>query len=107
MLTKFSIGSIILNGVLGIGMLIAILFCMGDVNAALTSPTSYPFIEIFTQATKSQAGGTALSAFIIAMFVLANIALVASASRQLWAFARDNGVPNARIIGSNQCESST
>lgn len=88
-------------------MLIAILFCMGDVNAALTSPTGYPFIEISTQATKSQAGDTALSAFIIAMFVLANIALVASASRQLWAFARDNGVPNARIIGSNQCESST
>lgn len=79
-------------------MLIAILYCIGDIDAALSTPTGYPFIEIFTQGTSSIAGGTALSALLVLMFFLATMGIVASASRQLWAFARDNAVPNARFI---------
>lgn len=79
-------------------MLIAMLYCIGDVDAALNTPTGYPFIEILTQGTRSIAGGTALSALIFTMFILGTIVNVASASRQLWAFARDNAVPNARAI---------
>lgn len=52
------IASVCVNGTLGIGMLIAILFCLGDLENALASPTGFPFIEIFTQATYSKAGGT-------------------------------------------------
>ena len=45
--------SVMLNGVLGLSILIATLFCMGDVQAALNSPTGYPFMEIFFYATGS------------------------------------------------------
>ena len=34
------IGTILVNGVLGFGMIIALLFCMGDINEVLQSPVS-------------------------------------------------------------------
>ncbi|KAF2439660.1 amino acid transporter [Karstenula rhodostoma CBS 690.94] len=92
------LGSIAINGVTGFAMLVAILYCIGDIDAALNTPTGYSFIEILTQGTSSVAGGTALSALLVIMFMLCTMGTVASASRQLWAFARDNAVPNARII---------
>jgi choline transport protein len=79
-------------------MLIAILYCIGDIEAALTTPTGYPFIEIFTYATGSTRGGTAVSALIIVMFMACGISTLASASRQLWAFSRDKAVPNAHMM---------
>ncbi|KAF2792521.1 amino acid transporter [Melanomma pulvis-pyrius CBS 109.77] len=91
-------GSITINGITGFAMLIAILYCIGDIDTALSTPTGYPFIEILTQGTSSIAGGTTLSAFLVTMFTFATVGIVASASRQLWAFARDNAVPNARAI---------
>lgn len=91
-------GSIAINGVTGLAMLIAILYCIGDIDAALSTPTGYPFIEILTQGTSSVAGGTTLSALLVTMFISATLGVVASASRQLWAFSRDNAVPNARFI---------
>jgi choline transport protein len=39
--------SVIINGSLGFGMIIAVLFCLGNLQDALTTPTGYPFIEIF------------------------------------------------------------
>jgi choline transport protein len=91
-------GSIIINGITGFAMLVAVLYCIGDIDAALSTPTGYPFIEILTQGTRSIGGGTALSALLVTMFNLATLGIVASSSRQLWAFARDNAVPNARFI---------
>ncbi|KAB8222945.1 hypothetical protein BDV33DRAFT_201084 [Aspergillus novoparasiticus] len=41
--------SVILNGRLGFGMLIAVLFCVGNLEDALNSRTGYPFREIFTK----------------------------------------------------------
>ncbi|KAF2035372.1 hypothetical protein EK21DRAFT_54500 [Setomelanomma holmii] len=90
--------SILINGVTGLAMLIAILYCIGDIDKALTTPTGYPFIEILTQGVGSIGGGTALSALIVVMFCCATLGIVATSSRQLWAFARDNAVPNAKMI---------
>ncbi|CAO2650225.1 Nn.00g015170.m01.CDS01 [Neocucurbitaria sp. VM-36] len=92
------ITSIAINGLTGFAMLIAMLYCIGDIEAALTTPTGYPFIEILTQGSQSIAGGTALSALLVVMFCCATLGIVPTASRQLWAFARDNAVPNARKV---------
>lgn len=83
----------------GFCMLIAILYCMGDIDAALGTPTGFPFIEILTQAVSSIPGGTALSALLVVMFCCATLTIVASSSRQLWAFARDRAVPHAHAVG--------
>ena len=52
--------SVIINGFLGLGMLIAVLFCLGNLENALSTPTGFPFIEIFRQATNSTSGGTVM-----------------------------------------------
>lgn len=79
-------------------MLIAILYCLGDIEAALNTPTGYPFIEIFSYSTRSISGGTAVSALVVIMFGACGISTLASASRQLWAFSRDKAVPNPRMM---------
>lgn len=54
------IASVMLNGILGFSMVIALLFCLGDVAAALATPTGFPFIEVYRNATNSDAGATAM-----------------------------------------------
>ena len=81
------IGSLIINGALAFSMLVAILFCMGDVTAAVGSPTGYPFIEIFTQATASKAGATVMASIVTILAFCAIIAALASSSRMIWSFA--------------------
>ncbi|CZT04966.1 related to GABA transport protein [Rhynchosporium agropyri] len=91
--------SLLLNGVLGFAMLIAILFCLGSINDALATPTGFPFIEIFHQATNSKSGATVMTAIVMLLMAAASIGVMATASRMLWAFARDNGVPFSKHIG--------
>lgn len=90
--------SIGLNGVLGIAMLIAILFCLGDIEKALQTPTKFPFIEIFAQATGSNGGATGMTTVILFLVTFSTISILAAASRMTWAFARDKGLPGSGII---------
>ncbi|PYH89328.1 amino acid transporter [Aspergillus ellipticus CBS 707.79] len=87
------IATIMLNGVLGFAMVLAFLFCIGDLDAALDSATGYDFIEVFFNATKSHAGTSVMTAIPIAMTVCASFGFLASSSRLTWAFARDKGLP--------------
>ena len=89
------IATTVLNGVLGFAALMAILFCAGNIEDAEMSPTGYPFIEIFYQATNSIAGATAMVCVILALIFFASISLIATASRMTWAFARDDGLPGS------------
>ena len=92
------IGSLAINGVLAFAMLVAVLFCMGDITAAVKSPTGYPFIEIFTQATGSKAGATVMTSLVTILSFCAIIAALASSSRMTWSFSRDRGLPGWRYL---------
>ena len=92
------IASVVVNGALGFSIIIAVLFCLGDQEAALNTPTKYPFIEIYTQAVQSKAGGSAMTAVIIWAMIFANVGLLAAASRMLWAFAREKGLPGHKYL---------
>lgn len=85
--------ALILSGALTLGFSIAILFGIGNVELALSSPTKYPIIQIFLTATGSKDATTALSCALIATLVFATFGLQACASRLAWAFARDKGFP--------------
>ena len=85
--------SVALNGLLGFAIMLATLFGIGDIDAALNTPTGFPFIEIFTQATGSNGGGIGMSSIILVMIFAATIGFVATSSRMIWAFARDSGLP--------------
>lgn len=52
------IASVALNGTLGFSMVIAMLFCLGDVESVLSTHTGFPFIQVFVNATRSNVGGT-------------------------------------------------
>lgn len=90
--------SIFLNGVLGFGMLIAILFCLGNVDDILSPNNPFPFMAIFLQGVKSLAGATTMSAIITVLTICATISVVASASRMTWSFSRDRGIPGWSYI---------
>ncbi|CAI7611555.1 unnamed protein product [Penicillium glandicola] len=90
--------SMALNGCLGFGMIIATLFCLGDIQNALETPTGYPFIEIFYQATGSIAGTAVMTSIITILTISATVGSLASSSRVLWAFSRDRGLPGWIIL---------
>ncbi|OKL57711.1 hypothetical protein UA08_06903 [Talaromyces atroroseus] len=98
--------SLIMNGVLGFGMLLAILFCLGDVDTVLSTPTGFPFMAIFQQGVESLGGATAMSAIITALVICATISVVASASRMTWSFARDRGLPGWKWLSKVHSKSS-
>ncbi|CAG8955886.1 hypothetical protein HYFRA_00008736 [Hymenoscyphus fraxineus] len=95
---KSMIWCIIVNGVVGLSSYLAILFCAGDLQAALESRFIYAFIEILEQALHSTAG----TAIILVIFILVDVGLVvgvmATCSRMVWSFARDRGVPGWRRL---------
>ena len=85
--------TIVINGSLAFGMLIATLFSLNDVQGALNTPTGYPYMEILLRSTHSVAGATILASILVVMQYFANVGLLASASRMCWSFARDRGLP--------------
>lgn len=86
--------SLFLNGALGFTMLVTYCFCLGDdVPGILESKTGYPFIQVFYNVTKSAGGASVMTSILIVMTVCSCISNVATASRQLWSFARDGGMP--------------
>lgn len=96
---KSMILSIIVNGFLALGMLLAVLFCMGDIDEAIANaPNGYPFIVILANGVGSVAGATAMSSLIIVLELCSCAAGLAAASRMLWSFARDRGLPGHRLL---------
>ncbi|KAL5337416.1 amino acid/polyamine transporter I [Aspergillus crustosus] len=89
--------SVLINGLLGFAMLLALLFCLGDIETALATPTGYPFMEVFRSGTGSVGGAAAMSAIVITVCICSTTGMLAATSRQFWAFARDRGVPGWRI----------
>lgn len=85
--------SILINGSLAFGMLIATLFSLVNVEGALKSPTGYPYMAIFLQSTGSVAGSAVLASILVVMQFCANAGLLAAASRMCWSFSRDRGLP--------------
>jgi amino acid transporter len=89
--------SVLINGILGFSMLIAVLFCMGSVQDAINTPTGFPYIEIFYQATGSMPGALTMCSIILIFGVCSMTGMLAATSRQFWSFARDRGVPGWRF----------
>ena len=93
------IAGILINGSLGFGMLLAVLFCLGDVGSVTsTPPTQYPFMAIILQATDSLSKSSAMVSVVIVLGLCATIAFVASSSRMYWSFARDGGLPWSKYL---------
>lgn len=95
---KILILTIVINGALAFAFLIALLFSIGNIDNALNTPTGYPIIEIFYQATGSTKAASAMESAIIIIAFCSTFAILASVSRLTWAFARDQGLPFSKFF---------
>ncbi|OCL11504.1 putative choline transport protein [Glonium stellatum] len=85
--------TVMIHAITAYAMMIAVMFCMGSVDNVLTSTLSFPIITVFEGITDSPKGASVLVAIITVMTISGSIGLLATASRMLWAFAREDGVP--------------
>ncbi|KAK0948594.1 hypothetical protein LTR29_000226 [Friedmanniomyces endolithicus] len=86
------------NGLMGLIMVITMCFTLGDTTSILATPTGYPFIQVFFNATNSYPATNTMTAIVVVVFISAVISEIATSSRQLWSFARDGGLPFSRWI---------
>ncbi|KAL8660852.1 MAG: hypothetical protein Q9202_006135 [Teloschistes flavicans] len=99
----------LLNGAFGFGIVIAVLFVTVDIESVLESPTGllgYPYMQIFYNSVGSKGGATGMTVILLVMTVCGTIASLATASRLIWAFARDRGLPFWRHVSKVQIGSS-
>jgi choline transport protein len=95
-LPRAMIATAIFNGTLGFVMLVTFCFCLGNVEKVLGSQVGafgYPFIQVFADGTQSIVGATVMTSLLIILSTFCCITNIATASRQLFAFARDQGIP--------------
>jgi len=92
------LAGVFINGSLGLGMLITVLFCLGDITKVLDAPYIYPFIEIFLQGTNSVGGTTVMSSILVLLAFCTTIGVLASSARMTWSFSRDHGLPSWRVL---------
>ncbi|KAF2642232.1 amino acid transporter [Massarina eburnea CBS 473.64] len=85
--------STMLNGSMGFAMVLAALFCMGDIQETLATPTNFPYLKVFLDATGTKLGATLMASLVIAASVFMTVGILATTSRMVWAFAREKGMP--------------
>lgn len=87
------------NGICGIVMLITFCFCIPDLQALLNSDSDYPIIQVLYSATESYAATCVLGGILVVLLFFSTVTTIASASRQTWAFSRDQ--VGHSIVGSS------
>lgn len=92
-LPRATMWSILVNGAFGWVMVITFAFIAGNPIDIVDSPTGYPFISAFYNATGSKVGTSVMVAIMIVNTTSSVISTLATVSRQLWSFGRDRGLP--------------
>jgi len=95
------IGIFFVNMVFTIVCWLVLCFAMPDVDAALEHISTYPVIYIMEQSMSTK-WVTVELVLIVALVLFANVCYITAVSRDLWAFARDNGVPFSPWISKVQ-----
>ena len=95
---KAIILSVILGAVTGFAFLLALCFCIGDMEQTANTSTGVPVIQIFYDSTGSKVGACFLGGMITVIVIVAGNNLLAEGSRVIYAFARDRGLPFSGIF---------
>ncbi|KAI0902733.1 amino acid permease-domain-containing protein [Ustulina deusta] len=87
--------TILINGTLAFATIVALLFCATDLEAAVAAADTlfYPSLQIFQSALNSTVGAVVLGSVILVLSIAASVGIYASASRMIWSFSRDRGLP--------------
>ncbi|KAI1414623.1 amino acid transporter [Hypoxylon sp. FL1857] len=87
--------TIIINGSMALAMAIAMIFCIEDLDAALAAVNTmfYPCLQIFSSAVRSIKGACLMAGVVLVLSIAGGVGVYASASRMVWSFSRDKGLP--------------
>lgn len=85
-------------GLLDFVMILVVSFIFVDPEFYLKEIPAYPFLGQLITQTGSADGAIAITSFMILLTVLSLVNFMASTSRQVFAFARDDGLPFSRWI---------
>ncbi|KAF4957262.1 hypothetical protein FSARC_11358 [Fusarium sarcochroum] len=80
------------GGTTGTIFVLVMLFCLTDLQGIVATSTGLPIVELILQATGSRAGTTFLTLMLAICFIHGTNGSITSASRLLYAMARDKGV---------------
>ncbi|OJJ99299.1 hypothetical protein ASPACDRAFT_1901933 [Aspergillus aculeatus ATCC 16872] len=89
---KIMIGCVAIGTFTGTIFLIVLLFVAGDINNVISSAAT-PLLQIFYDATRSNAGSICLLIFPLVCVLFAAVTITTTSSRMVYAFARDGGLP--------------
>ncbi|CAG7564358.1 unnamed protein product [Fusarium equiseti] len=81
------------GGTTGTIFVLVMLFCLTDLPSIVATTTGMPIVELIFQSTNSRAGTTFLTLMLAICFIHGTNGSITSASRLLYAMARDKGVP--------------
>ena len=93
---KAMLGTIMLNAVIGFVFLIPLMFVLPqDIASLIASPQPVPIIVL--NAVGHSGGAFALMIPLIVLAVICGIGCTTAASRCVWSFARDGGIPGFQV----------
>lgn len=97
---KAMLGSVIAASITGFFFVIPIGFVLPeDMTAILSSAAGQPIPSLFYLVTGSSAGAFGLLFTILGVGMFASVGSLTVASRCIWAFSRDNGLPLSKVWG--------
>lgn len=102
-LPKAIFWGVVLNIILGYLAVFALCYTITDPEAILGTSTGYPCIQLFYNVTKSLTGTNIMVAIIVITLAFAVVCEIATASRQIWSFSRDRGLPFSGFL-SKVCQ---
>ncbi|RCK54317.1 Choline transport protein [Candida viswanathii] len=94
---KAIIGTVIIGLVTSLTYSIAMFYSIRNLDDIYNSSTGVPIMDIFYQATDSKAAAIGLEFLILLTACLCSIQCLVWASRIVWSFARDNGLPLSKV----------
>jgi len=92
-LPRSMVATAVCNYVLGFIMTVTLVFTVGDLDIVMATPTLQPYVAVVQNATRSYAATVTLTSVVAIMLVFCAVNSVTTSSRQLYAFARDGGLP--------------
>ena len=90
----------IFDGIVGFAMMVAVLYCLGDADSVLQTPTGFPFMQIFYNSVKSVGGAIGMCVVVLVLTWGCATGIMTTASRMTWSFARDKGTPFSQFLST-------
>lgn len=93
MLPRAMFSAAIINYISGFAMTVTFMFNLGNLDDILESSTGQPWVAAVYKITGSKAGTIVLIVIMTVMYFFCAVNQVTTSSRQVFAFARDKGLP--------------